>query len=86
MTVDKRVREKISFKQNEDITACWIWNGFFTPEGVAFLKGGFSQGQTVTIVHSYLYKEYKGELFEGEVLYRLCEEGKCVNPNHWGKR
>lgn len=38
-------------------------------------------GKPITL-SNYIYKVYKGDIPEGYVLYRSCNNIKCINPEH----
>lgn len=59
--------------------SCWNWTGRLDAGGY----GRFSQGSGHwTKAHRAAYTLWKGEIPEGLVLRHLCNNRKCVNPDH----
>jgi hypothetical protein len=53
---------------------CWEWTGCLDNEGY----GRFGQ----TLTHRKAYQLWKGEIPKGNVIRHLCNNRKCVNPEH----
>jgi len=58
-------------KYTIDKNNCWNWNGMID-------RDGYGRQQA----HRVIWKKYKGEIPEDMHLDHLCENRKCVNPEH----
>jgi len=58
---------------------CWEWTGPLTPYGYA---GPISVGGRPCRVHRLTYSWFKGDIPDGYVVDHLCENKRCVNPDH----
>ena len=56
---------------------CWEWKGY-SQKGY----GCFRKGDKVLRAHRYAYELLVGKLTDGLVLDHLCNNKKCVNPQH----
>lgn len=57
--------------------ACWLWRGK--------KRGGLSLfrfGERSLPANHIAWEKYRGELPAGHVVYPLCGEPSCVNPDH----
>ena len=60
-----------------DITLCWNWNGQYNKEYGIF----FAFGKKMP-AHRASYLFYKGNIELGLVVRHICNNKKCVNPEH----
>ena len=66
------------FKKIEVTGFCWNWLGPLNDRGY----GQFRVGQQMMRCHRVLYEWLVADVPEGLVLDHLCENQKCVNPDH----
>lgn len=63
----------------EKTTSCWNWTGRLDNGGY----GRFSQGNGHwTKSHRAVYEFYKGPIPDGLIVRHMCNNRKCVNPDH----
>lgn len=57
---------------------CWIWNNkqLSTGYGYVCLK------RRKLLAHRIIYEYYKGKIEERKVVRHLCNNCKCINPDH----
>ena len=55
--------------------SCWEWQGAISAQGY----GRTTQGK---LAHRESFEFYKGKIAENLVIDHLCENKKCVNPEH----
>lgn len=61
-------------------TGCWNCVSHATQAGYA-IKGNSLPGASNRI-HRFLYQELFGEIAEGNVIRHLCDNKRCINPEH----
>lgn len=66
----------VVLKENIDCLICTSHSG--NNRGTVTLR---RLGKPITLAN-YIYKVYKGDIPEGYVLYRNCNNIKCINPEH----
>jgi hypothetical protein len=71
---------EVKFLQRVNKTdTCWNWTGRLDVGGY----GRFSQGDGHwTKAHRASYQLYKGPIAEGLIVRHMCNNRKCVNPDH----
>jgi len=82
--VEDRILEQIS---EDEITGCWVWNGYLDPDGYGQISYG---GKTVR-THKIMYELKNGVIPRGMSAGHLCDDKypkdcilyrKCCNPGH----
>jgi len=72
-------RERFMDKVEEDITSgCWIWIGRVNASGY----GEVWDGERKSPAHRYSYQLFKGFVKKGRIVLHLCNNRRCVNPQH----
>lgn len=64
---------------------CWEWNGAIHPNGYAVpipVDGSYIENGRVYLPHRLSFHWFKYDLPEGLVIDHLCNNRKCVNPDH----
>lgn len=64
----------IRFRQHATMTACWVWTGYYTPDG-------YPQYES-TSARAVVWRKNRGELPIGSRLRALCGNRDCVNHHH----
>jgi hypothetical protein len=62
-------------------TGCWIWQGAVNNNGYGIRTFG-GKHQVCTAAHRLYYEMLKGPIPEGLVVDHLCNNRRCVNPDH----
>lgn len=57
---------------------CWIWIRGCTFKGYPCVWNG----KIMDEAHRVIYEQTKGKISEGYDLHHICENKKCVNPDH----
>lgn len=71
--------EQKFLKKIEKTDTCWNWKGRLDIGGY----GRFCQGDGHwTKAHRTSYKIYKGSIADGLIVRHICNNRKCVNPDH----
>lgn len=68
-----------------DLTGCWIWIGGVTKAGYGNFcieRDGHGGHQTQKLAHRFAYETLIGPIPEGMQLDHLCNNKRCVNPDH----
>lgn len=60
-------------------TPCWVWRNA-SPSGYGILAGG-GRGRS-TLAYRRFYEDAHGPVAKGLVVDHLCENPRCVNPEH----
>ena len=63
-------------------TACWIWQGALNKTGYAESYKCNTKWGTYR-VHRANYLEKYGPIPNDQKLENLCQDSRCVNPDHW---
>lgn len=71
-----RFWEKVD--KNSD-QGCWEW---IAGPYDQTMPGTFRLGSRSPHAHRLAYEDQVGELVPGQVVYRKCENPRCVNPEH----
>jgi hypothetical protein len=74
------VAEKV-FRKNFIISKdnCWEWKGQIH-KGTGY--GRFRANWVNWLAHRFSYIFYKGNIPEGLIIHHICQNKKCVNPEH----
>ena len=74
-TLHQIIWARIGFGHSDD---CWPWLGFIKPNGYGSLnyKGKTKQA------HRAVYECFIGSIDDELVIDHICQNKKCVNPNH----
>ena len=59
-------------------TGCWNWDGCINDKGYGIICINRIRYRA----HSYIYSIYKKRIRDNEELDHICNNPKCVNPNH----
>ena len=70
----KRFYEKFEEKEN----GCWEWNAHKNKKGY----GVISVDGKPEYAHRISYMIFNGKISEGLIIRHICDNPKCVNPNH----
>jgi len=57
---------------------CWEWSGYVTQRGY----GQIWDGEKNVSAHRFSYELYKGKIPDGKEIDHVCENTRCVNPDH----
>lgn len=57
---------------------CWLWKAGFQSRGY----GSFGCNGKTYLAHRVSYVIHKGIIPDGKIIMHLCDNKKCVNPNH----
>lgn len=74
-TVEEQLKKNVTELGPDD---CWIYGGFISKEGYGKISGGGKH----YFAHRVSYSLYKGEIPKGLIICHICDNKKCVNPNH----
>lgn len=69
------------WEENKE-TGCWEWIGFLNPKGYGKIGMKEEGVWKSRLAHRVSYLHAKGEIKKGLVLDHLCQNKKCVNPDH----
>lgn len=72
-TPEKRFFEKIKKTKN-----CWNWIGVKNIKGYGYFK---IDGKKVK-AHRFSFKLFNGFIPDGKIIMHICDNRKCVCPNH----
>ncbi len=72
--MENRFMKHVNKKEND----CWDWLGHKDHLGY----GRFNIDGKIFATHRVSYELYKGEIPKGLVIRHMCNNRKCVNPNH----
>lgn len=70
-----RYISKISMNE---ITGCWEWSGYISPDGY----GNMKMGNKIIRSHRFSYQHYVGVIPDGVDVLHRCDNRKCSNPSH----
>ena len=59
---------------------CWIWQGAIS--GFGYPVANISGRGSFTYLHRWIYEQVYGPIQEGFVVDHMCNNPKCLNPNH----
>lgn len=78
--LDRTPLERFMEKVQEENAAdpCWLWTGALNSRGY----GHFGVGSRVVRAHRWAYEHFVGPIPEGLTVDHLCEQKRCVNPEH----
>lgn len=71
-------KRRILRRVRKEVQGCWIWQGAISPSGYGRIKIGGKVRQA----HRVAYEAWVGLIPEGLVLMHLCDEKRCVQPEH----
>jgi hypothetical protein len=73
------------FKKNpyivDEKTGCWVWQLYCDRGGYARITR-MREGRHAAWAHRYFYEKKFGPVPEGKELDHVCNNRKCVNPDH----
>lgn len=61
---------------------CWDWYGSTDKDGYGVKSGTFDGKRTSKRAHRLVYSALRGSVPDDMVIDHLCENRKCVNPEH----
>lgn len=65
----------------DDETDCWLWLGAVTKQGYGTVADHRGTKNSTT-AHRLFYRTYVGAIPTGESLHHICNNRRCVNPDH----
>jgi hypothetical protein len=73
----RRIIERTSIRNEK---GCWIWQGRMIKTGYGKLN--LNIGLQEVLAHRMSYAEFKGPIRKGYETHHICENKRCVNPEH----
>jgi len=73
-----KTREHRFFEKVDQAKECWEW----TASTTFFGYGLFYNGKKIIHAHRFSYELHFGEIKNGCVIMHICDNPKCVNPDH----
>jgi hypothetical protein len=81
--IEKTIVEKFEEKYiPEPNSGCWLWLGFNHGKRRKCVYGGFHYNGKIWLAHRVSYVLYKGPIPNGKHILHVCDNPKCVNPDH----
>jgi hypothetical protein len=77
-TLEERFWRNVDKKSDDE---CWNWKLKPGSKGYGILGAGGKGGKTL-LAHRYSYELNKGEIPKGLYVMHMCDNPRCVNPNH----
>lgn len=74
--------ERLVARIDIDDNACWIWQGYVTPNGYGLIGDGRGRAGTSIYTHRASYELHVGPIPEGLDIDHLCRVRACCNPQH----
>jgi hypothetical protein len=74
MTVEERFMSKVLVDEK---TNCWNWNGTLR-DGY----GRFKANKKIMNASRFSFEYYNEKILDGNVIMHICDNPKCVNPEH----
>lgn len=65
----------------DDLSSCWEWHAAVCEKGRAVYGLVHYEGK-IRMAHRVIYELLVGPIPEGLQLDHLCQNGRCVNPEH----
>jgi len=76
----EEILKKIDGRYDIDIeTGCWNWNAASRGNGYGAIR---MQNNKIIDAHRVSYAIYKGDIPDNICVCHVCDNGKCINPNH----
>jgi transposase len=72
------VLQRFNEKWTEDVNGCHIWNACTDKDGY----GLFKMSDKAMRAHRVSYQLHKEEIPKGQTVRHICDNTKCVNPDH----
>lgn len=74
--LDKRIVKHFNKAGEDD---CWEWTGAHIRKGYGMIRDANMENR---LAHRVMYELFVGPIPEGMNICHICDNPKCVNPNH----
>lgn len=61
---------------------CFLCDSYLSKENYQKVTRVIEGIKTEIYLHRYAYQTYKGEIPEGLIVRHICDNSRCLNPNH----
>ncbi len=63
-------------------TGCWVWTGRIDRKGPGDARPCIEVGGAIVYAHRVSYSDFIGPLGDDLIVYQVCKNKMCVNPEH----